>query len=164
VDKRLMAMLALQLAAAALSPLSRAESQERRDVGTYVMGDAAVRVTAAAPRVEMLVVQSPATMMLYLDGRSTLAWADSAEQILRLKRDDVPYGHTEVETTVLRHPDPSYSNGVLLTRVFRDKRTHCYLTTWVGRNSYTAIEMSDKQARSVVSALKRAAMEVGGGR
>ena len=140
---------------------SSVEAQERRDVGTYVMGDAAVRVTAAAPRVEMLVVQSPATMMLYLDGRSLLEWTDEANKILRLKRKDVPYDSTEIETTVLKNPDSSYGNGVLLTRVFRAKKTHCYLTAWVGRNSYTAIEMSDREARSVVAALRRAALEVG---
>ncbi len=153
--RRTLALAALALALAAPAMLAQAES---REVGTYVMGGAALRVTAATPRVELLVVQSAATMMIYLDGRSVMAWADSAEKMLRLGRGEVPGG--EVTTTILKHPDPSYGNGVMLARVFKEKRTQCYLYAWVGRGSYTAIPMSDKQARSVIAALKRAALEV----
>jgi hypothetical protein len=89
-----------------------------------------------------------------------LAWADSADALLGLSREDLARDSAELSTTVLQHPDPSYASGVKLTRVFTRKRTKCFLYVWVGRHNYTAIPLSDRDARSVVSALKRAAAEL----
>jgi hypothetical protein len=111
--------------------------------------------------VELLVLQEPSAIMVYLEGRSVLEWADSADKVLHVSRKDLSPGHEEVETAILKHPDPSYANGVLLSRVFKGKRTQCYLSVWVGRNSYTAIPISDRDARSLVAALRRASLEVG---
>ncbi len=154
-------LIALALAAL-IAPSALSAQNGRHDVGTYVMGGAAVRVTAAAPRVELLVLQEPSALMIYLDGLSVLAWADSADKLLRLSRKELSPGYEEVETSILTNPDPSYANGVLLSRVFKGKRTQCYLSVWVGRNSYTAIPISDRDARSLVAALRRASLEVGG--
>lgn len=160
MEKRSILALAAVSLLVAMNAAALHAQNGRRDVGTYVMGDAAVRVTAAAPRVELLVVQEPATMMIYLEGQSVLAWTDSADKLLRLSRHEMS-GREEVETAILKHPDPSYANGVLLTRVLKGKRTQCYLSVWVGRSSYTAIPLNDREARSLVSAMRRAALEVG---
>lgn len=147
----------LAASASAAAAQTRAELPGREEIAKYRLRKASVSVAATARRIELLVVDGPATMVVYLDDASVTRWLANNSWLLALDDRTLRDTSSEFSSVILKHADPSYASGLILTRSFRGRRPSSYLTTWVGRTRHTVVPMSTAQARSLALALGRAA-------
>lgn len=149
------ALLAASASAVAAQP--RPELASREEIAKYRLRSASVSVAATEARVELLLVDGPSAMIVYLDDASITRWLDNNKWLLDLKPRTRPDTAFEFSSVILKHSDPSYASGLILTRSFRDRGSSAYLTAWIGRTRHTVISLSSGQARSFALALGRAA-------
>ncbi|MFN2398843.1 MAG: hypothetical protein ABR543_09440 [Gemmatimonadaceae bacterium] len=160
LQKEILAVIVGVLLAASASTAAaqaRPDVPGREEIAKYRLRKASVSVAATAGRIELLVVDGPAAMVVYLDEASVTRWLDNNAWLLDLDARTRPDTSSEFSSVILKHSDPSYASGLILTRSFRGRKPTSYLTTWVGRTRHTVVQMSTAQTRSLALALGRAA-------
>jgi hypothetical protein len=152
--------VAAVLLALAITPQLHAQRSalpSSRTIVEYNVDDVTLRVSADAPRVEVFLWSEPQAILVYLDSRSIERWIDSASAFLR-EEIRIPKGsQMERSTRILSHADTSYRSGLMFTRQANDRRSHLYLTAWVGDHSAVMVPMRVSQARGFLAALREAA-------
>jgi len=152
---RTLACFAMLLSAPAL--LAQTQDTVYVPVARYETPGGVLAVSANAWGIALRLQQGDRNVQLTLDAEATRTWADSTERTLNLKGGEPAGDSIDFDSRVLRHPQTDHEGGLLLTRSFFRQPSRCFLTAWVGEDESLTIQLTDRQAREVLSAFRRAA-------